>query len=193
MIVPSIGRKVWYRPNGRATLNGKPIACYSDQPMDATVICVWSDRCVNLMVVDHAGNLHAAGSVMLRQEGDHHEICGSYCQWMPYQVAQAEKAPEPPAPPPADHAYDAFKYFVEYANEQREDVTYTILPDGRTTVCQITLSNGFTVNGFSVAAHLELFDREIGEAGALDDASYKAVEFQACIDKTLGWQAAEAV
>jgi hypothetical protein len=40
--------------------------------------------------------------------------------------------------------------------------TYTVLPNGRTTVCQLTLGNGFTVEGISAAVCIENFDAEIG-------------------------------
>lgn len=36
--------------------------------------------------------------------------------------------------------------------------TYTVLPDGRTTVCQLTLKNGFTVLGTSACVSKENFD-----------------------------------
>ena len=41
--------------------------------------------------------------------------------------------------------------------------TYTVLPNGRTTVCQLTLDNGFTVEGLSAAVSIENFDAEIGK------------------------------
>lgn len=40
--------------------------------------------------------------------------------------------------------------------------TYTVLPNGRTTVCQLTLDNGFTVEGLSACVSLENFNAEIG-------------------------------
>lgn len=41
--------------------------------------------------------------------------------------------------------------------------TYTLLPDGRTTICQLTLENGFTVNGHSACAHKENYNQADGE------------------------------
>lgn len=41
--------------------------------------------------------------------------------------------------------------------------TYTVLPNGRTTVCQLTLDNGFTVEGLSASVSIENFDAEIGK------------------------------
>lgn len=40
--------------------------------------------------------------------------------------------------------------------------TFTVLPNGRTTVCQLTLDNGFTVEGMSSAVCIENFDAELG-------------------------------
>lgn len=36
--------------------------------------------------------------------------------------------------------------------------TYTVLPNGRTTICQLTLDNGFTVEGQSACVSIENFD-----------------------------------
>ena len=36
--------------------------------------------------------------------------------------------------------------------------TYTVLPNGRTTICQLTLDNGFTVEGSSACVSIENFD-----------------------------------
>lgn len=40
--------------------------------------------------------------------------------------------------------------------------TYTVLPNGRTTVCQLTLDNGFTVEGMSACVSIENFNTELG-------------------------------
>lgn len=49
-------------------------------------------------------------------------------------------------------------------------VTYTLLPDGITTICQITLPNGYTVIGKSACADPTEFSKELGEAWAFKDA-----------------------
>lgn len=41
--------------------------------------------------------------------------------------------------------------------------TYTLLPNGRTTVCQLTLDNGFTVEGMSACVAIENYDQVKGE------------------------------
>lgn len=88
IIKPTIGRRVWYRPNGT---NGLAMAVHDNiQPMDAGIVYVWGDRMVNLDVTDHNGNHHAIPSVTLYQEGDPLPT-GAYCEWMPFQKGQATK------------------------------------------------------------------------------------------------------
>jgi hypothetical protein len=92
MISPTVGRKVWLRPNGSTQHDGRPLAVYSVQPLDATIIYVWGDRMVNLLVTDHGGTQHVFGSVTLVQEGDMTPAFGAYAEWMPYQKSQAKAA-----------------------------------------------------------------------------------------------------
>lgn len=51
--------------------------------------------------------------------------------------------------------------------------TYTNLPDGRTIVCQLTLTNGFTVDGTSACVSKENFDQEIGNKISRENARDK--------------------
>lgn len=51
--------------------------------------------------------------------------------------------------------------------------TYTRLPNLRTTVCQLTLQNGFTVEGQSACVCLENYDAERGNKLAREDAVRK--------------------
>lgn len=105
---PTVGRKVWFRPNGTKFLpragvseyTGGPLAIVdASQPLDATVVHVWNDRMVNLLVLDQYGHPFCATSVKLIQEGDAvpNDGGGYYCEWMPYQKAQHAKAEEKPA------------------------------------------------------------------------------------------------
>ena len=48
--------------------------------------------------------------------------------------------------------------------------TFTVLPDGRTTVCQLTLDNGFTVEGTSACVCKENFDAQMGQSLARERA-----------------------
>lgn len=86
MIVPTVGRVVWFY--------GKPPADQNEQPLAAIVAHVWSDTCVNLAIFDPDGRPVAVPptSVRLMQEGDPLPASGPYCTWMPYQIGQAKKA-----------------------------------------------------------------------------------------------------
>lgn len=110
VIIPTVGRKVWFWPqdctfekrNAEGVL--KPFApsdlggvTAARQPMDATVVYVWHDRMVNLLVLDHYGNAFPVTSATLVQDGDEPPT-GAYCEWMPFQKGQAAKADAPAAP-----------------------------------------------------------------------------------------------
>ena len=47
---------------------------------------------------------------------------------------------------------------------------YLILPDGRTTVCMLTLENGYTIKGLSACVDAANFDMDIGRKIAFEDA-----------------------
>lgn len=68
---------------------------------------------------------------------------------------------------------NAPKVTPEMVQQAIVDTTYTLLPNGRTTVCQLTLDNGFTVEGQSACVCRENYDRAIGEKLALDNATEK--------------------
>jgi len=91
MISPTIGRRVWFWPNGTT---GIPLNHgSSQQPHDAGVCYVWSDRLVNLTVAGHDGSMHARTSVPLLQDDDPAPAMGaSYATWMPYQTKAAAAA-----------------------------------------------------------------------------------------------------
>lgn len=94
LIPPSPGRVVWYYPS-QQELEAKQIAIYDQgQPLAATVAYVFSDRLVNLSVVDQAGAQFRRTSVKLLQEDDErpHNSEGPYATWMPYQLGQAKLA-----------------------------------------------------------------------------------------------------
>jgi hypothetical protein len=48
--------------------------------------------------------------------------------------------------------------------------SYVVLPSGRTTICELTLANGFTVRGESSCVSIENFDLEIGRKLAREKA-----------------------
>lgn len=86
MIHPSIGRKVWYRPSPTDSVRRND----PTQPLDATIVYVWNDRMVNLVVHDHAGHAHLRSSVLLMQGDEEYDPVTSYCEWMPFQQGQAK-------------------------------------------------------------------------------------------------------
>lgn len=95
MIKPTVGRKVWYRPTAFDKSGPGGMHAALDQPLDATVVYVHSDRMVNLLVVDHMGRSFPKTSVQLLQEGDTPPAVtggGGYAEWMPYQQGQARAA-----------------------------------------------------------------------------------------------------
>lgn len=101
LMTPTVGRKVWYWPtdNEKAGTYGMQQFGTPPQPLDATVLCVWGDRCVNLEVIDHNGKHFVRTSATLLQEGEVPPTnpetgrpWGGYCEWMPYQKGQAAKA-----------------------------------------------------------------------------------------------------
>ncbi len=113
IIPPTVGRKVWFYPgNTRGDMivmpsNGVP------QPLDATIVYVSNDRCVNLLVADHGGKLHALTSIHLVQPGDPlHD--GGYAMWMPYQVGQAKKHAAAPAEPSTSMEFRALPTGSEF-------------------------------------------------------------------------------
>lgn len=285
IITPTVGRKVWFRPNGCLNLQvpnhshyatTPPAIISQEQPLDATVVYVWNDRTVNLVVFDHYGFPFVASSVTLVQEGDAIPGIGFYCEWMPYQTGQArkEQAParednqtaypssrhqqmewalvsgaarqiaadperardiangiktflqivsnngpviavqagpdlsqrdvvatrlqgtlEEPLPFTPMHAdgspADPEKFGVvldarigwamgEAPRVTEQDVrdqivgeTYTVLPSGRVTVCELTLRNGFTVRGESAVVFIENNVPELGRKYAREDAERK--------------------
>ena len=59
---------------------------------------------------------------------------------------------------------------------KKED--YTVLNDGRTTICQLTLQNGFTVVGFSACVDPKNYDKNLGESIAKDNALEKVWELE---------------
>lgn len=85
-IRPTVGRVVWFWPQGK--WNG-------GQPYAAVIAFVHSDRCVNIGYLDSNGVAENATSVALAQEGEP-EPRGPFCEWMPYQkqVASGQIPPK---------------------------------------------------------------------------------------------------
>lgn len=51
-----------------------------------------------------------------------------------------------------------------------KETTYTLLPNGRTTICQITLENGFTVEGSSACVVKSEYNQGLGEKYSFEKA-----------------------
>lgn len=83
MITPTVGRIVWFYPEGISP---------ADQPAAAIVVYVHHERLVNLAVFDHLGYLAGETSVTLLQDDD--PPAPRCCMWMPYQKGQAAKYEE---------------------------------------------------------------------------------------------------
>ena len=96
VIVPTVGRKVWYWPGQEEIDNG--FASDGKQPCDATICFVHSDRLVNISYADQCGHVYATTAVTLVQPGEPRvaRMEGDcYCEWMPYQIANDEWPSEP--------------------------------------------------------------------------------------------------
>lgn len=70
--------------------------------------------------------------------------------------------------------------------------SYTVLPSGRTTICELTLRNGFTVTGESSCVSIDNFDAEIGRKIARDDARDKVWQLEAYLLRDRLFQAVQA-
>ncbi len=57
--------------------------------------------------------------------------------------------------------------------------TFTVLPSGRTVICELTLRNGFTVRGSASVVSKENFDQTKGEELSREDARRKVWELEA--------------
>lgn len=62
------------------------------------------------------------------------------------------------------------KVTIEDVNAEIVDETYTVLPSGRVTVCELTLRNGFTVRGESAVVFIENNVPEFGRQAARTNA-----------------------
>ena len=66
----------------------------------------------------------------------------------------------------------------ERIEEVIEAEYYHIVPETQTTICVLTLENGFTVTGESSCASPENFDQELGARIARDSAKRKIWELE---------------
>ena len=62
------------------------------------------------------------------------------------------------------------KLTVADLNAKVSHATYDLMPDGRTTVCQITLQNGYSVIGTSACVSRSEYNQALGEKYAYEKA-----------------------
>lgn len=86
-ITPTVGRVLHYWPVPGA---GRSFVTGGEQPLACMITHVHSDDCVNLVVFDATGMPYPRQHVTLRQP-EQSVVAGPYCEWMQYQVGQAEK------------------------------------------------------------------------------------------------------
>jgi len=51
-----------------------------------------------------------------------------------------------------------------------KSTTYTVLPNGKTTICQLVLENGFSVEGQSACVDPANYNQSLGEKYAFENA-----------------------
>lgn len=89
---PTPGRQVWFYGYPVDTFNhyeGKRTPFkVDDQPLPATVVHVWDDRCVDLDIIDHKGAHWFTTSVRLRQPDDAKPSYSAWAEWTPYQITK---------------------------------------------------------------------------------------------------------
>lgn len=100
MILPTVGRDLWYRPNSYDKTGPEAMQQHWDAPLCSKVVCVHSDRLVNLVIFDEVGTVFTRLSVPLRQEGDVLPEGVAFAEWMPFQVKAAAKWAEQDAQVP---------------------------------------------------------------------------------------------
>lgn len=78
MIKPTVGRVVWYYPDGAMAFPG-------DKPRAAIIAHVHNDRKINIAWFGRDGSPNQAQGVPLLQDDDPAPNNDEFCQWMPYQ------------------------------------------------------------------------------------------------------------
>ncbi len=79
MIEPTVGRVVWYHPQGHSETHA------------AIIARVNNDETINIAWFDVMGGAQSAQSVPLIQDAPVAQTGSAYCEWMPYQKGQAAK------------------------------------------------------------------------------------------------------
>lgn len=105
IILPSIGRVVWFHPSPNSGETNFATHQADGVPYAAIVAHVWSPSLVNLAVLDANGVPHSRTSVVLIQDGVP-QPADAFCEWMPYQKGQAARQDAIAAPVARTHRQD---------------------------------------------------------------------------------------
>lgn len=94
IIEPTVGRIVYYFEAKEGSSNQGTPTITVEGPLAAIITRVWSTNYVNI----HAHNSCSGGafhlnSLRLVQPGEARPALGEWCEWMPYQIEQAGRAP----------------------------------------------------------------------------------------------------
>lgn len=88
MIVPTVGRVVWYWPEGEVQMRMQ-----LEQPCAAIIARVHSDTRINIAYFDENGHAHnRTGVRLIQDEKVGHGSPEPICTWMPFQAGQQAKA-----------------------------------------------------------------------------------------------------
>lgn len=116
---------------------------------------------------------------MTVQPGESREVCVHSCTMLQvFEAGVGHPDWDPSRPMPEPLPTKVSREMVEAAITGE---TYTVLPDGRTTVCQLTLDNGFTVDGQSACVDPANFNAELGDKYARErafDEAWKMLGFR---------------
>lgn len=87
MIVPTVGRVVWYWPDGQVQMRTGDA-----QPCAAIIAHVRSNTLINIAYFDENGHAHnRTGVRLIQDERITPDIQDPFCTWMPFQVGQQAK------------------------------------------------------------------------------------------------------
>lgn len=86
------------------------------------------------------------------------------------------------------------KVTLEGIQAKIKNEVYLVLPDGKSTLCILTLENGYTIKGISACVDAANFDLNIGRKIAFDDAIRQIWPLEGyLLAEKLYWDSAVAV
>lgn len=92
IIKPTVGRIVYFYEAKSGPYDNGPTVKVTG-PLAARVTAVHGDTCINV-AIDNANGSGSFGrtSIRLLHPGEHRPTLGEWCEWMPYQIEQANQA-----------------------------------------------------------------------------------------------------